>query len=101
VKVPPELLNGHTNRVAVGIRPEKIRLGAPSEDENTLAGTVRDSAYIGVSTQLVVKTGAGIVTVYVQNDRPGTPQPQPDDTLLLSWSPEATFVTEPPEEDPA
>ena len=98
VRVPPGLLNGHTGRVAVGIRPEKLRLGTPAEGENTLAGTVRDSAYVGVSTQLVVETGAGTVTVYVQNDRPGTPQPRPDDALTLSWSPEATFVTEPPEE---
>ena len=101
VRVPPERLNGRTGRVAIGIRPEKIRLGAPSEEENTLTGTIRDSAYIGVSTQLVVKTGAGIVTVYVQNDRPGATPPRPDDILMLSWSPEATFVTEPPEEDPA
>jgi spermidine/putrescine transport system ATP-binding protein len=101
VRVPPERLNGRTGRVAIGIRPEKIRLGAPSEEENTLTGTIRDSAYIGVSTQLVVKTGAGVVTVYVQNDRPGAPPPRPDDILMLSWSPEATFVTEPPEEDPA
>ncbi len=101
VRVAPELLDGRENRVAVGIRPEKIRLGAPSADENSLAGTVRDSAYVGVSTQLVVKTAAGIVTVYVQNDRPGAPQQKPGNALTLSWSPEATFVTEPLEEDTA
>ncbi len=100
VRVPPELLNGRTGRVAVGIRPEKIRLGAASADENSLTGTVRDSAYVGVSTQLVVSTGAGVVTVYVQNDRPGTSQPRPGNALTLSWAPEATFVTEPTEEDP-
>ncbi len=101
VRVPPEHLNGRTGRVAVGIRPEKLRLGAPTDEENSLAGTVRDSAYVGVSTQLVVKTAAGTVTVYLQNDRPGTPRPQPGDALILSWSPEATFVTQPPEEDAA
>ena len=101
VLVPPEHLNGRTGRVAVGIRPEKVRLGAPTDEENSLAGTVRDSAYVGVSTQLVVKTAAGTVTVYLQNDRPGTPRPQPGDALILSWSPDATFVTQPPEEDAA
>ncbi len=98
VRVPDRSLNGHTARVAVGVRPEKLRLGPPGDGENSLAGTVRDSAYVGVSTQLVVETGAGLVSVYVQNDRPGAPKPQPGDTLVLSWSPEATFVTDPPEE---
>jgi spermidine/putrescine transport system ATP-binding protein len=98
VRVAPELLDGRDGRVAVGIRPEKIRLDAPSAEENTLAGTVRASAYVGVATQLVVDTGAGTVTVYAQNVRPGTSRPQPGSVVLLSWSPEATFVTDPPQE---
>ncbi len=99
VRVPAASLNGHAARVAIGVRPEKLRLGSPGDGENSLAGTVRDSAYVGVSTQLVVDTGAGPLNVYVQNDRPGTPQPRPGDALVLSWSPDATFVTDPPEEE--
>ena len=100
VRVRPELLNGRGQdaRVAVGIRPEKIRLGPPTEAENTLAGTVRESAYVGVSTQVVVATGAGDITVYVQNAQPGAAPPPPGSALLLSWAPESTFVTEPTEE---
>ena len=101
VSVPPEHLNGRAGRVAVGIRPEKLRVGPPGGDENSLAGTVRDSAYVGVSTQLVVKTGAGIVAVYVQNDRSATQRPRAGSALTVSWSPDATFVTDPPEEDTA
>lgn len=97
VRVSPELLNGRS-RVAIGIRPEKIRLGPPTEAENTLAGTVRESAYVGVATQLVVETGAGDVTVYVQNTAAAGTPPKPGSPLLLSWAPESTFVTEPPEE---
>ena len=55
-------------RVAVGIRPEKIRLGPPGEGDNSLAGTVKETAYVGVATQYVVETGAGTLIVYVQND---------------------------------
>ena len=86
-----------TGRVAVGIRPEKLRLGAPAEGDNSLAGTVRETAYVGVATQYVVDTGAGTLSVYVQND--GTaPSLQPGASTTLSWSPHATFVVEP---DPA
>ncbi len=98
VRVAPERLNGRDGGVAVGIRPEKIRVGAPAGDENSLEGTIRDVAYVGVSTQFLVKTGAGVVTVYVQNAQSGGSQPQPGSKLILSWSPQATFVTEPPEE---
>ena len=52
-------LGGRTGEVAVGIRPEKIRLGPPREGENALSGTVKETAYVGVATQYIVATGAG------------------------------------------
>jgi spermidine/putrescine transport system ATP-binding protein len=91
-------VDGRSGRVAVGIRPEKIRVGEPAGDENSLAGTVEETAYVGVATQYVVATAAGTIMVYVQNAggaRPlaaGTP-------ATLSWSPESTFVVDPPQED--
>jgi len=75
--------------VQVGVRPEKIRIG--TGEENPLTGTVTESAYIGVSTQYILDTPAGPVTVYVQNDRPGG-QVATGERLTLSWSPESTFV---------
>jgi len=55
---------------------------------------VSESAYIGVSTQYIVDTPAGAMTVYVQNDRPGANGVSPGDRLTLAWSPESTFVVE-------
>ena len=98
VRVPPELLDGRSDRVAVGIRPEKVRLGRADGDENALAGTVIETAYIGLATQVLVDTGAGRLTVFAQNDRPGTAPPAVDSPVTLSWSPQATFVID-PEED--
>ncbi len=57
-----------------------------------------ETAYIGLATQVLVDTGAGRVTVFAQNDRPGTAPPAVDSPITLSWSPEATFVID-PEED--
>ena len=98
VRVAPELLDGSGDRVALGVRPEKIRLGAGEGDDNALVGTVIETAYIGLATQVLVDTGAGRVTVFAQNDRPGTAPPAVDSPITLSWSPEATFVID-PEED--
>jgi spermidine/putrescine transport system ATP-binding protein len=98
VRVPPAVLGGRTGRVAVGIRPEKIRLGRPLEGENGLLGSVKETAYVGVSTQYVVGTGAGPVTVYVQNAQPGRATLAPGDVAALAWNPEATFVVDAEEE---
>jgi spermidine/putrescine transport system ATP-binding protein len=87
-----------TGRVAVGIRPEKIRIGPPAEGDNSLAGTVKETAYVGVATQYVVETGAGTLIVYVQNDG-SAPSLRPGAAATLSWSPHATFVVDPAQEE--
>ena len=97
VEVSQEALNGRTGRVAVGIRPEKIRIG--SDQVNTLSGKVFESAYVGVSTQYVVDTPAGRITVYVQNLEPGAGVAEPGDPITVGFDPEATFVVELPEEE--
>jgi spermidine/putrescine transport system ATP-binding protein len=96
VRVPAESLRGRSGRVAVGIRPEKIRPEG-GQDTNTLRGLVRERAYIGVSTQYIVETRNGNITVVVLNDRPGTVPHGPGDQLTLGWDPEATFVVDPTE----
>jgi spermidine/putrescine transport system ATP-binding protein len=88
--------SGRTGDVSIGIRPEKVRLGA--QEENHLAGEVRESAYIGVSTQYIVDTSAGAITLYVQNAEAGAPSVHPGNQVTLSWSPDATFVVEAREE---
>jgi spermidine/putrescine transport system ATP-binding protein len=92
VHVRSDALNGRTGAVAVGIRPEKIR--PESEGGNTLAGVVKESAYVGVSTQYIVGTANGDVTVVVLNDRPGRSTHAPGERLTLAWDPEATFVVD-------
>ena len=90
VRVTPEALAGRNGEVAVGIRPEKIRFGADAT--NTLAGRIAESAYIGVSTQYIVETEAGRLTVCVQNADPGMHRPAAGEQAELSFSPEAAFV---------
>jgi spermidine/putrescine transport system ATP-binding protein len=87
-------LGGRTGAVALGVRPEKLRLGAPQEGENTLAGRIKETAYVGVATQYVVSTGAGDLVVYAQNSD-GSRALAPGDAAPLSWSPASTFVLDP------
>jgi spermidine/putrescine transport system ATP-binding protein len=92
IAVPAEIVAGRTGAVAVGIRPEKIRLD--DREPNRLSGVVAEIAYIGVSTQYVVETPVGSLMVYVQNDHPGATAHEPGAQLQLSWSPDSTFVVD-------
>jgi spermidine/putrescine transport system ATP-binding protein len=105
IRAPRAAVNGH-ERLALGVRPEKIRMQARSDDAasglNELLGVVRDASYLGVSTQYIVETPHGAqVSVYEQNvertvhgslHRPG-------EEVRLTWSPDHTFAV--PDEGPA
>jgi spermidine/putrescine transport system ATP-binding protein len=92
VAVSGEALAGRTGNVAVGVRPEKLRLGR--SEGNSFKGRVRETAYVGVSTQYIVETTAGALTVYVQNAEPGTGAIASGGEVELSFSPEAAFVVD-------
>jgi hypothetical protein len=96
VRVTRGALDGRRGRVAVGVRPEKIRLG-PSE-ANTLAGRIHERSYVGVSTLYLVRTDHGTITVYVQNTEPGAQPAAPGDAVTLSFGAEAAFVVDSPQE---
>jgi spermidine/putrescine transport system ATP-binding protein len=96
LRVTTATLAGRTGAVAVGVRPEKIRLG--DGEANVLQGHVAERAYIGVSTQYVVDTPNGKVAVYVQNTDPGAHAVAPGDAVSLSFSPDAAFVVDTSEE---
>jgi len=85
--------NGRSGEVAAGVRPEKITIGAGG-GANELPGTISETAYIGVATQVVVRTAAGMVHVFAQNMDAGGRVPSPGTTVVLSWAPESTFVVD-------
>ena len=90
--------NGNRGPVAIGVRPEKIRLG--DAGVNRLSGTVKESAYIGVATEVVVATSVGELTVFHQNVETGGGAPAPGSPVTLSWEPDATFVVDREKETP-
>ncbi|HEY2326813.1 MAG TPA: ABC transporter ATP-binding protein [Gaiellaceae bacterium] len=86
IRVTAAALAGRTGRVAVGIRPEKLKIGGG--EANVLGGEVIESAYMGVATQYLVRTGVGDVTVYVQ----GAGSYKAGERIDVSFAPESTFV---------
>jgi spermidine/putrescine transport system ATP-binding protein len=90
-------VDGKSGSVAAGVRPEKITIGEAG-GSNTLAGRIAETAYIGVATQVVVDTPAGVVHVFAQNIDSGGRIPAPGSHVTLSWSPESTFVVDREEE---
>jgi spermidine/putrescine transport system ATP-binding protein len=86
-------VGGRSGEVAAGVRPEKITIGAGG-GANELAGTVSETAYIGVATQVAVRTAAGVIQVFAQNMDAGGRIPAPGTNVVLSWAPESTFVVD-------
>jgi spermidine/putrescine transport system ATP-binding protein len=100
VRVPGSLLTGAA-RVDVGVRPEKIRIHQQEDPvaggDNHLAGVVRDTSYLGVSTQYQIETRGGTrVTVYEQNVARTTKDElwAHGAEVHLTWSPDHTFVVD-------
>ena len=88
LRVSPSVLDGRTGAVSVGIRPEKMTVDGGQE--NRISGEILERAYTGVSTQYVVKTPMGELSVYVQ----GAGTHPPGDQIELSFAPESTFVVD-------
>jgi spermidine/putrescine transport system ATP-binding protein len=92
LQVAPGIVSGKSRSVSVGIRPEKLHIGG--SETNRITGEIVDRAYVGVSTQYVLKTSMGEISVYVQ----GAGAHVPGEQLDLSFAPEATFVVDRSEE---
>ncbi len=86
-----------SGRVVIGVRPEKLVLGG--DGENRLAGSVRESAYIGVATEIVVSTGAGDINVFHQNSEAGGFVPVVGSQVTVTWAAASTFIVDRPNEE--
>jgi spermidine/putrescine transport system ATP-binding protein len=97
IRVPQGLVDG-SSRIQIGVRPEKIRLSEPTvaapAGHNRLAGVVRDASYLGVSTQYLVESKGGTLTVYEQNTERATRAElwTRGDEVQMTWSPDHSFV---------
>jgi spermidine/putrescine transport system ATP-binding protein len=100
VSVPSGLVNGDAGGpLRLGVRPEKIRI-SPADDAafqqpggNALLGHVTDAAFLGVSTQYIVRTDGGHdIQVFAQNAGAGLETIGPGRRVVAGWDPKHTFV---------
>jgi spermidine/putrescine transport system ATP-binding protein len=99
VRAPRAVVDGHAGQLALGVRPEKIRLHKRGADTapgaNCLDGVIRDASYIGASTQYIVALrDQSRITVYEQNVERATRAElwSPGEEVTLAWSPDHSFV---------
>ncbi|HET7181759.1 MAG TPA: ABC transporter ATP-binding protein, partial [Candidatus Limnocylindrales bacterium] len=100
-RVPAALAAGHKGRIALGVRPEKIRLTEPGREipagYNRLSGTIAHASYLGVSTQYIVRLADGHrVTVFEQNVERASKSElwATGESVALSWQPDHSFIVE-------
>jgi len=98
-RAPRALVDGQTGPIALGVRPEKIRLKERTDEiearYNRLEGVVRDASYIGVSTQYVIELAdERRITVFEQNVERATKAElwSPGEEVAMTWLPEHSFV---------
>jgi spermidine/putrescine transport system ATP-binding protein len=90
VVLPAERSRCTSDRVFVGVRPEKLHIqrgdDAVPEGHNAFAGVVTDASFVGVSTQYVVRMPWGQdLAVFAQNLR-SDDRLRPGDQVRLHWS---------------
>jgi putrescine transport system ATP-binding protein len=94
LRLPPRSEVKSGDRVAIALRPEKIRIGKEPLAEmhaNSAQGTVYDIAYLGDLSIYHVHLDSGLVLKAAKTNvsRQIEPPIEWDDTVYLSWSPDA------------
>jgi spermidine/putrescine transport system ATP-binding protein len=99
VRAPRTRVDRVEGNVALGVRPEKIRLHARDDqlpaNANRLDGVVAVASYIGVSTQYIVELAdERRITVFEQNVERATKAElwAQGEEVTLAWSPDHSFV---------
>ncbi|GGM39137.1 polyamine-transporting ATPase [Longimycelium tulufanense] len=93
----------HGQQLSVTVRPEKLHLYDADGEEQpppgwcSLAGTVADVVYTGMSTQYVVDVpGGDSLVAFVQNTRRISDAGTPGQPVRMAWDPEFTVVLDSP-----
>ena len=100
-RIPAAIVADQKGQVAVGVRPEKIRLFERGKEVppglNRLDGVITNASYLGVSTQYIVRLADGHrVTVFEQNVERATKAElwASGEEVHMAWAPEHSFVVE-------
>jgi len=101
LRLPVDRLKAETTELWLGVRPEKLRLVAPSDgagavadqhlEHNRLTGVVTDASFTGLATNYLVHMPWGQELMVVQQND-GTRSAARGDQVTLGWAPEHGFA---------
>ena len=96
--VPLNLTEIRSGRIVFGVRPEKVKIvdqGKSGLPKNQINGSIKLTAFVGVSTQYEVITNWGQeVSAFEQNIDPSD-LGRPGQAVTLAWEPRHSFVLDP------
>lgn len=93
--LPAAKLNASSDRVIVGVRPEKLHLHRSGADvpqgHNLVSGVITDASFFGVSTQYLVATPWGQELIAFEQNMSAGNRPSVGETVQMSWEPSHSF----------
>ena len=96
--VPLSSTEIRSGRIVFGVRPEKVKIvdrGKTGLPKNQINGSIKLTAFVGVSTQYEVVTNWGQeISAFEQNIDPSD-LGRPGQAVSLGWEPRHTFVLDP------
>ena len=96
--VPLSSTEIRSGRIVFGVRPEKVKIvdqGKTGLPKNQINGSIKLTAFVGVSTQYEVVTNWGQeISAFEQNIDPSD-LGRPGQAVTLAWEPRHTFVLDP------
>jgi spermidine/putrescine transport system ATP-binding protein len=94
-RVPRAKSAATSERVILGVRPEKLAVHRPGGDvpagHNSLSGVITDASFVGVSTQYLVACPWGQEIIAFEQNLSTGPRPGVGEQVVLSWDPSHTF----------
>ncbi len=101
IYVPTSSTEIRSGRIVVGVRPEKVKIvdqGKTGLPKNQINGSIKNTAFVGVSTQYEVETNWGLeISAFEQNVDP-TDLGRPGQAVTIAWEPRHSFVLDPDED---
>jgi spermidine/putrescine transport system ATP-binding protein len=95
LRLPAAKLSSTSDRVIVGVRPEKLHLHRVGTDvpsgHNVLNGVITDASFFGVSTQYLVATPWGQELIAFEQNMSSGSRPAVGETVQMSWEPSHSF----------
>jgi len=101
IYVPISATEIRSGRIVVGVRPEKVKIvdqGKTGLPKNQINGSIKNTAFVGVSTQYEVDTNWGLeISAFEQNVDPSD-LGRPGQAVTIAWEPRHSFVLDPDED---